>query len=114
ELYLGGIGLARGYFGKPEQTAERFRVDPGSGERRYRTGDRVRMREDGVLSHLGRLDDQVKFNGFRIELGEIEARLREQAAVREAVVVAQAGASGQQLVGYVVPQDPALVEDAGA
>ncbi|MDU0554920.1 AMP-binding protein, partial [Pseudomonas aeruginosa] len=66
ELYLGGIGLARGYFGKPEQTAERFRVDPGSGERLYRTGDLVRQREDGTFDYLGRIDNQVKVRGFRI------------------------------------------------
>lgn len=102
ELYLGGIGLARGYFGKPEQTAERFRVDPGSGERRYRTGDRVRMREDGVLEHLGRLDDQVKFNGFRIELGEIASCLASFPGVSEACAMLTEDSAGlRRLVGYL-------------
>ncbi|HCF9838960.1 TPA: non-ribosomal peptide synthase/polyketide synthase [Pseudomonas aeruginosa] len=116
ELYLGGEGVARGYLERPALTAERFVPDPfgAPGSRLYRSGDLTRGRADGVVDYLGRVDHQVKIRGFRIELGEIEARLREQAAVREAVVVAQAGASGQQLVGYVVPQDSALVEDAGA
>ncbi|WP_330534903.1 non-ribosomal peptide synthase/polyketide synthase [Pseudomonas aeruginosa] len=116
ELYLGGEGVARGYLERPALTAERFVPDPfgAPGSRLYRSGDLTRGRADGVVDYLGRVDHQVKIRGFRIELGEIEARLREHPAVREAVVVAQAGASGQQLVGYVVPQDPALVEDAGA
>ncbi|WP_434039297.1 non-ribosomal peptide synthase/polyketide synthase [Pseudomonas aeruginosa] len=116
ELYLGGEGVARGYLERPALTAERFVPDPfgAPGSRLYRSGDLARGRADGVVDYLGRVDHQVKIRGFRIELGEIEARLREQAAVREAVVVAQAGASGQQLVGYVVPHDPALAEDVGA
>ncbi|WP_074227056.1 non-ribosomal peptide synthase/polyketide synthase [Pseudomonas aeruginosa] len=116
ELYLGGEGVARGYLERPALTAERFVPDPfgAPGSRLYRSGDLTRGRADGVVDYLGRVDHQVKIRGFRIELGEIEARLREQAAVREAVVVAQAGASGQQLVGYVVPHDPALAEDVGA
>ncbi len=116
ELYLGGEGVARGYLERPALTAERFVPDPfgAPGSRLYRSGDLTRGRADGVVDYLGRVDHQVKIRGFRIELGEIEARLREQAAVREAVVVAQAGASGQQLVGYVVPHDPALAEDVDA
>ncbi|WP_033875056.1 AMP-binding protein, partial [Pseudomonas aeruginosa] len=100
ELYLGGEGVARGYLERPALTAERFVPDPfgAPGSRLYRSGDLTRGRADGVVDYLGRVDHQVKIRGFRIELGEIEARLREQAAVREAVVVAQAGASGQQLV----------------
>ena len=67
---------------------------------------------DGAIEYVGRIDHQVKIRGFRIELGEIEARLLEQAAVREAVVLAQDGPSGQQLVAYIVPHDPALLDDA--
>jgi len=100
ELYLGGQGLARGYHRRPALTAERFVVDPlGSGERLYRTGDRVRQREDGVIEYLGRFDHQVKIRGLRIELGEIEARLAQHALVREAVVLAH---NGKQLVSYLV------------
>ena len=102
ELYLGGIGLARGYHRRPALTAERFVVAPfGSGERLYRTGDLARQREDGVIEYAGRIDHQVKIRGLRIELGEIEARLQEQDAVREAVVVAADGPSGKQLVAYL-------------
>ncbi|MDE1008015.1 MAG: AMP-binding protein, partial [Paraburkholderia fungorum] len=103
ELYLGGAGLARGYLNRPVLTAERFVPDPFSAEgaRLYRTGDLARWRVDGALEYLGRIDHQVKIRGFRIELGEIEAQLLAQTHVREAVVVAQEGAGGKRLVGYV-------------
>ena len=80
ELCIGGAGVTRGYWNRPELTAERFLPDPFSstpGATLYRTGDRARWRNDGTLEHLGRLDDQVKLRGFRIELGEIEAVLAE-------------------------------------
>ncbi|GAB3466558.1 non-ribosomal peptide synthetase [Azotobacter salinestris] len=106
ELYLGGIGLGRGYLNRPGLTAERFVADPfGTGERLYRTGDLVRWNMEGQLEYLGRLDHQVKIRGLRIELGEVEAQLLAQPEVREAVVVAQEGPGGARLVGYVAGRD---------
>ncbi|MGY4641860.1 non-ribosomal peptide synthase/polyketide synthase [Pseudomonas sp. TE24901] len=116
ELYLGGEGVARGYLERPALTAERFVPDPFGkpGSRVYRSGDLTRGRPDGVVDYLGRVDHQVKIRGFRIELGEIEARLREQESVGETVVVAQEGPTGKQLVAYIVPLDPTLLDDAVA
>ncbi|WP_139221107.1 condensation domain-containing protein, partial [Pseudomonas extremorientalis] len=103
ELYLGGIGLARGYHRRPALTAERFVAHPFiKGERLYRTGDLARYREDGVIEYAGRIDHQVKLRGLRIELGEIEARLLEHDWVRETAVLA---VDGKYLVGYLVLQD---------
>lgn len=108
ELFLGGAGIARGYWNRPELTAERFIADPFSADpqaRLYRTGDSVRWRHDGVIEYLGRLDFQVKVRGFRIELGEIEATLAQHKAVREAVVIAVADGGTQRLIAYVVPPE---------
>ncbi|MBB2885147.1 MULTISPECIES: non-ribosomal peptide synthase/polyketide synthase [Pseudomonas] len=110
ELVIGGELLARGYFQRPELTAERFipdPFDPLGGGRVYRTGDLARYRADGVIEYVGRVDHQVKIRGLRIELGEIETHLLRVPAVRQALVVAQPGAIGQQLVAYVVFDDPA-------
>ncbi|KRR27580.1 non-ribosomal peptide synthetase [Bradyrhizobium retamae] len=103
ELYIGGAGLARGYWRRGALSAERFIPDPFGrpGARLYRTGDIARWRADGVIEYIGRADHQVKIRGFRIELGEIEARLLAQAGVRSAVVVAREAGAARQLVGYV-------------
>jgi amino acid adenylation domain-containing protein len=105
ELYVGGIGVARGYLHRPQLTAERFIRHPFStepGARLYRTGDLARYRSDGTIEFLGRKDQQVKVRGFRIELGEIEAVLGRHPGVKEVVVVARTGAGGDRnLVAYL-------------
>jgi amino acid adenylation domain-containing protein/non-ribosomal peptide synthase protein (TIGR01720 family) len=113
ELYLGGAGLARGYLGRPEQTAERFLPDPwGSpGGRLYRTGDLARLLPNGELAFLGRLDHQVKIRGFRIEPGEVEAALAAYPGVAEAAVAARPEpGGGQRLVAWVVPAGDAVAD----
>jgi tyrocidine synthetase-3 len=103
ELYVGGAGVSRGYLGRPELTAERFVENPYvAGERVYRSGDRVRLLEDGSLEYLGRMDKQVKIRGYRVEPGEIERVLEEQAVVRDAVVLSRGDSRGYQyLAAYV-------------
>ena len=117
ELHLGGLGLGRGYAGRPGLTAERFVADPfdaTGGGRLYRTGDLVRWNEDGELDYLGRLDHQIKLRGLRIELGEIEAQLLAQPEVGEAVVVARedtGAGSAAALVAYVAARPGAPAPD---
>jgi amino acid adenylation domain-containing protein len=117
ELLIGGAGVARGYWRRPELTAERFVPDPASsieggatspaGARRYRTGDLVRWRPDGELEFLGRIDHQVKVRGHRIELGEVESALARLPGVGQAVVAARGAGTDRRLVAYLVPhRDP--------
>ncbi|HSK75058.1 MAG TPA: amino acid adenylation domain-containing protein, partial [Thermoanaerobaculia bacterium] len=112
DLYIGGVGVARGYAGDAEKTAASYRPDPfsGPGQRLYRTGDLGRMLPEGEIEFLGRSDHQVKVRGFRIELGEIESQLSRAPGVREAVVLARTDRSGQKyLCGYVVASEEVSV-----
>ncbi|MFL9981652.1 AMP-binding enzyme, partial [Paraburkholderia graminis] len=116
--YVGGAGLARGYQGRAELTAQRFVPDPygAPGTRLYRSGDLARRLPDGDLEYMGRNDDQVKIRGFRIELGEIQSALLAHPEVREAAVLvsgggANANASDQRLVAYIVPREEPHTRD---
>ncbi|MFF0721618.1 amino acid adenylation domain-containing protein [Micromonospora sp. NPDC003816] len=115
ELWLGGAGVAAGYRGRDDLTAERFGPDPfgATGDRLYRTGDRCRWLPDGRIEFLGRADDQVKIRGHRIELGEIETRLLEHPEVAAAATVLRHDADEPRLVAYVVPRPGAAPEPAG-
>jgi acyl transferase domain-containing protein len=120
DLYIAGLGVARGYLGRPDLTAERFLPDPfadpsSAGGRMYRTGDLAALRGDGNLLYLGRGDRQVKLRGFRIELAEIESALAQDPRVRAAAVVVRRedGEDEPRLVGYVVPE-PGIGMPGGA
>ncbi len=115
ELHIAGDGVARGYLGRPELTAERFLPDPFSpvpGGRLYRTGDLARRRADGTIDYLGRIDRQVKIRGNRVELGEVEERLRDHPGVRAAIVAARPDAVGEpRLVAYYLAAVPPPAPD---
>ncbi len=113
ELHIGGVGLARGYWQRPELTAERFIPNAFSetaGGRLYRTGDLARYRADGNIEYLGRADTQVKVRGYRIELGEIEAVLGRQASIKQCAVIVRADGAEKQLVAYVVADEAESLE----
>ena len=111
---IGGDGLARGYLGQSELTAEKFIASPfQAGHRLYRTGDLAKFREDGGIECLGRTDFQVKIRGFRVELGEIESVLASEANIEQAVVVAREDRPGaKSLIAYVRPTAGATIDEA--
>ena len=117
ELYIGGAGVTRGYWRRPDLTAEKFSSNPFETDRSemmYRTGDLARYRDDGEIEFIGRTDQQVKIRGFRIELGEIETVLGAHPAVQEAVVVSYRDRAGQQqLAAHVVLKHGPAVSRAG-
>ncbi|MEV2236898.1 amino acid adenylation domain-containing protein [Micromonospora sp. NPDC049891] len=107
EIFIGGAGVARGYLGRPDLTADRFLPDPFGppGSRMYRTGDLGRQRPDGVMEFGGRADTQVKIRGYRIELEEIEHAMRAHPSVRFAAAKVHRAETGPVLVGYYVPEE---------
>ncbi|HEY9803800.1 MAG TPA: amino acid adenylation domain-containing protein [Leptolyngbyaceae cyanobacterium] len=108
ELYIGGAGVARGYFNQPELTKEKFIPNPfNSNTLLYKTGDLARYLPNGEIEYLGRIDYQIKLRGFRIELGEIEAVLEQHSLVRQCVVMAREDVSGKRLVAYLVAENVA-------
>ena len=117
ELHIGGASVALGYWQREQLTAERFVPDPfaaDAGSRMYRTGDRGRWRNDGLLEHMGRLDFQVKLRGFRIELGDIESHLADHPQVAQTLAMVREDIAGDaRLVAYVVPRDPASAPATG-
>jgi amino acid adenylation domain-containing protein len=115
DLYVAGERLARGYFRRPGVTAERFVADPfaGAGQRMYRTGDQVRMRQDGLIEFVGRAGDQVKIRGYRVELAEVESVLARFHGLAHAVVVAREVEDGEKrLIAYVVGDKEEVDVDA--
>ena len=111
ELYIGGAGVARGYWRRPELTAEKFLRDPFSrkpGARMYRTGDLARYLADGNIEYLGRADNQVKVRGYRIEPGEIEAALKRHPAILESVVIARDASTDDPKPGEI--QNPLSID----
>jgi len=116
DLYVAGSRLARGYYRRPGVTAERFVADPfgGGGQRMFRTGDQVRVRQDGLIEFVGRSGDQVKIRGYRVELAEIESVLARYRGLAHAVVVARAVQDGEKrLIAYVVPEAGTVGEASG-
>jgi amino acid adenylation domain-containing protein len=116
DLYVAGSRLARGYYRRPGVTAERFVADPfgGGGQRMFRTGDQVRVRQDGLIEFVGRSGDQVKIRGYRVELAEIESVLASYHGLAHAVVVARAVEDGEKrLIAYVVPPGANTVDIDG-
>ncbi|MGB8192824.1 MAG: amino acid adenylation domain-containing protein, partial [Chitinophagaceae bacterium] len=103
ELYLSGVQLARGYWNRPELTAERFVLRPSTSLRMYKTGDQARWLPDGNIEYIGRADDQVKIRGYRVELGEIETVLQQSPGVKQGVVIAKEDKQGtKKLIAYIV------------
>lgn len=115
ELFLGGIGVARGYLNRSDLTAEKFVPDPFAvcGQRLYRTGDRARRMLDGNIEYLGRLDHQIKIRGYRVELAEIECILREHPLVAESVVVIDQSRGYKQIIGYVTTRREHTIANTG-
>ena len=115
ELYIGGVGLGRGYLNQPKLTAERFCPNPFSknkNSRLYRTGDKVRLLQDGNMKFIERLDYQVKVRGYRIELGDIEMQLYSHPMVKDAAVITRGNESGNaQLLAYIVLKSNEVIQE---